>query len=612
MPAVLEERVLGELVALAVRNTPMSLAASVLNGCAMAYVVSGFLPRAEVLSWLGALCALTAVRGAVTLAYHRSDHGPVDAARWRYVFSAGTLANGAIWGLAGALFFSIEYPGVRAFVALIIAGMVAGGVSTIAPLRGTALAWVALLVLPVTWNSFLLGGSLWPLFGLTTVLFIATEAGAVFTAHERIVASVRLALENAVLVETLSRSKYDLESTNVELAHTRDLAVTAARAKADFLANMSHEIRTPMTSILGYADLVQDDPQGPDVGANLAVIQRNASHLLAIINDILDFSKIDAGKLDVEKVAFCPGEVIGSTVAMLEHRAREAKIELRCELTPPFPREVVSDPVRLRQILLNLLSNAIKFTPSGSVSVEGVAQQMGERARMSVRVRDTGIGMSPGQVERLFRPFTQADRATATKFGGTGLGLSISKRLSELLGGELSVQSEPGVGSCFSFSIDIGLWSELLAAPPERRLRPAMRARHQTPKFEGRVLLAEDGLDNQRLIRTLLERRGLQVELAVNGIEAVDLALRAQQEGDPFDVVLMDVQMPEMDGMTAARLLKQHGLCSPIVALTAQALSGDRESCLRAGFDGYETKPIDPRRFDRTLAAYLNRKPPAS
>jgi signal transduction histidine kinase/CheY-like chemotaxis protein len=593
-----DERLLAELVALAARNTPISFVASVLNGIAVTCLVRGHFAQPLEWIWLATLLGTTALRGTLVAAYWRRGHA-TNARIWHRWFTAGTIAHALIWSAAGALFFRVESDAIRTFVVMLQAGMVAGGVSTLSPLRNAALAWVALLVLPITWNSFALGGPIWTLFGCNSLLFLATEVGAVLHGHARFVRSVKLAFENEALCASLASSTRVLEET-------RDAALQAAEAKADFLANMSHEIRTPMTSILGYASLVQDDPSGDELHEHMDAIERNANHLLTIINDILDLSKIDAGKMSLERIACCPGEVIGSAVSMLQPRAQEAGLELKGTITPPFPREIQSDPVRLRQILVNLLSNAVKFTAKGGVAVEALTRRAGENAILAIRMTDTGIGMTEEQLAQLFEPFHQADTTITRRYGGTGLGLSVSRRLARMMGGDLSVTSTHGQGSSFELTLDIGSWAAFEAAPSERRLkvRPPQRSR-TIKQLRGTILLAEDGKDNQRLIRLLLQRHGLEVEIADNGREALERAELARKEHRDHDVFLLDVQMPEMDGMTAAKELKKRGFDVPIIALTAQAMVGDREAFLAEGFDDYESKPIDPVRLERLLSRYL-------
>jgi CheY-like chemotaxis protein len=380
----------------------------------------------------------------------------------------------------------------------------------------------------------------------------------------------------------------------------------AAEAKAQFLANMSHEIRTPMTSIIGYAGLLRETTDPHENDGYAAAIQRNSQHLLGLINDVLDFSKMDAGKLELELIDCSPAEIIEASVDMLLASARAKGLSLRHRLGSPFPALIRSDPVRLRQVLVNLLSNAVKFTHDGSIDVRADLERKDDGARLRIAVEDTGIGMTAEQMEQLFTPFTQADAGITRRYGGTGLGLSISSRLAALLGGTLTVSSEPGRGSCFELLLELGPWDDVRTSGSRQAHPAAVPASSEHPRqFRGRVLLAEDGIDNQRLIGILLRKRGLEVELAENGLRALAAARAGLAAGQPHDLILMDVHMPELDGATALRTLKSEGHPSPIVALTAQSLEGDREGFLALGFDAYESKPIDTVRLDRLLARYL-------
>ncbi len=392
-----------------------------------------------------------------------------------------------------------------------------------------------------------------------------------------------------------------LQLRNDELNEARKKAVQAMRYKSDFLANMSHEIRTPMTSILGYSSILleglRDDP---NLSGAAQTIQRNGEYLLELINDILDLSKIEAGALRVEALACSPTQIVGDVVNLMQVRADSKQLALRVQYEGSLPEQFQTDPTRLRQILVNLMGNAIKFTEQGEVRlvVRGVP---GETSYLNFEVHDTGIGMTGEQLGKLFQPFTQADGSTTRKFGGTGLGLSISKRLSELLGGTLTVCSAPGKGSVFTLSIkssvsDPTAWQTPSAPPavieqPVRKNLPADATRET--KLPYRILLAEDGPDNQRLINYFLTRAGATVTLADNGWIALNVVREGIARGELFDCVLMDVQMPVMDGYQATMELRRERYTGPIIALTANAMTHDRQLCLDAGCDDYATKPID-------------------
>jgi signal transduction histidine kinase/CheY-like chemotaxis protein len=598
----LEDRSRQEMLALLVKNAPTATAAAIINIGVIALVLWGQVSPHLLSTWTIALIALNVLRLCATRAYTRIAPAPDRTQAWANAFAAAIVAQALGWSVASGVFFAYASTEARTFIAVMLAGMVAGGVSVLSPLRNATFAWILLLVVPEAVICFQLPHP-WPLFGACAMLFVMTQLVAAQHAHDRFFSIVRTDLEKQHLVASLAEANRALEIS-------RDAAMHGARAKADFLANMSHEIRTPMTSIVGYADLLataEDHTQLRDYGA---AIQRNTTHLLTLINDILDLSKIEAGKLLVERIACSPAEIVASAVDMLYGPAHAAGLALRSETSGPIPECISSDPVRLRQILVNLLSNAVKFTAAGEIRIETSLERKDQEAGLRIRVTDTGIGMTPDQLGRIFQPFTQADAGIARRYGGTGLGLSISRRLAELLGGRLSATSSPGSGSCFELALGLGPWDDVAGAraasrPPER---PARHAACAPPSLTGRVLLAEDGKDNQRLIRVLLERRGLEVEIVDNGRAAVTRALAARTDGRPHDLVLMDIQMPELDGAAATAELKAHGYVAPIIALTAQALEGDRERFMRAGFDAYASKPIAVADLDRLLVRFLTRK----
>ncbi len=404
---------------------------------------------------------------------------------------------------------------------------------------------------------------------------------------------------------------HDLKSTETSLINANIRAEAANAAKSEFLANMSHEIRTPMTAILGFADLLINEIDN-NTGMSAALeyvdtIRRNGEHLLDIINDILDISKIEAGKISIERVATNPKELVQDVVSLMSIKAKAKGIQLRAHFEPSIPLVINTDPARLRQILVNLVGNAVKFTELGSVTVRVESSILKQFLRIDIE--DTGIGLSPEQISRLFGAFEQADTTTTRKYGGTGLGLYISNRLAEMIGGRITVESQLGKGSRFTVTIATGpitAGNSSLPRPLEAEDRGEAdllvdrnRQQNSHPLAGLRILLAEDGPDNQRLISHVLRKSGAEVQIAEHGRRAIEMlttdgTLESSLKSPcPFDLLLSDVQMPEMDGYATARWLRDHGSTIPIVALTAHAMAGELEQCTDAGCNAYATKPIN-------------------
>ncbi|MCG6969650.1 MAG: response regulator [Gammaproteobacteria bacterium] len=409
-----------------------------------------------------------------------------------------------------------------------------------------------------------------------------------------------------VVVHYAANKNQALTLKNLELQKARAKADETTRAKSEFLANMSHEIRTPLTSIIGFSEtLTEANLSAEDRRRAVLAIRNSGRHLFDIINDVLDISKIEAGKLETESIEVSPVELVKDTVCIVGQKATERGLRIRTQFDLPLPKNIISDPFRLKQILLNLCGNAVKFTSEGTITIS-LGYDSATR-QMIFSVTDTGIGMTQEQVAHVFAPFHQADKSTSRYYGGTGLGLSISKQLAQRLGGDITCRSEVGKGTQFTLRIAAGepeslQWLEDVEGETDYCAQPSMPI--TTPQLSGRVLLAEDTPDIQALITMLLKKAGLSVKAVDNGADALQCAMRER-----YDLIIMDMQMPVMDGLSAIQQLRQSGIEQPIVSLTANATQDDKNRCLRAGADNFVVKPVDVVLFYNLLSQYLPEQP---
>jgi PAS domain S-box-containing protein len=388
-------------------------------------------------------------------------------------------------------------------------------------------------------------------------------------------------------------------------------AEAANRAKTEFLANMSHEIRTPMTAVLGYADLLAATNLSQRERHDfLRLIRSNGEALLTLISDILDLSKIEAGWTELQPEPCDPVALVQAVISTLHVRAEEKGLHLSLQTSSAVPRSIRSDPARVRQILTNLIGNAVKFTSEGEVRTEisSLSETEG-KVQLAFAVHDTGIGIEPDMMRSIFEPFAQADSSHTRQYGGTGLGLAISRRLAEMLGGTIEAESTPDQGSTFRFVVDVERAGPRGSAQTKSSDQASQRRGESpvphAPGLHGRILLAEDIPDVQRLMIVSLEASGLEVDLAEDGRQACEMAMRSEGEGRPYDVILMDIQMPVMDGYEATRRLRARGWKGTIIALTAHALKRDRQASLAAGCDDYLAKPLSLEQLRDRLAKYL-------
>ena len=504
--------------------------------------------------------------------------------------------------------------------ALLAAQLALGNVPLIFADGGThgALHWAALFTPVLTacvapWRSeYALGVGAW---------LAALEAVATGFALPGVTTALVAGVFGALGSRAQRRAWESFANSSAAAENARNAAQAADRAKSEFLANMSHEIRTPLTAILGFTDelISEAERTGEAVGPDpaLLTVRRNGHHLLAIVNDILDLARIEAGKLTIDSQPCPPLRVVGDVVALLRPRAVEKQLRLDVRLRGAVPESVQTDATRLHQILVNLVGNAIKFTEHGGITLrlEHLAPAEGRSASLlAIDVVDTGIGLGNADPARIFEAFAQGDASLTRRFGGTGLGLTISRALARLLGGDITVESA-SAGSVFRATVATGaldgvrmldaLASDSLRPTTPATSRPALR---ELEPLRGRVLLAEDGPDNQALISSVLRRAGLDVDLANDGQIACEKTMAAQEAGAPYELIVMDMQMPLMTGYEATAALRRDGVAIPILALTAQAMTGDRDKCLAAGCDEYLSKPIDRARLLALVRELLGKR----
>jgi signal transduction histidine kinase/CheY-like chemotaxis protein len=400
-----------------------------------------------------------------------------------------------------------------------------------------------------------------------------------------------------------SRTKA-LEAMNSQLELAIAQAEQANQLKSRFLANMSHEIRTPLTAIMGFTEQLLINDKVVNDKQHLNTILRNSKHLLELINNILDLSKIEAEKLAVEQAPLNVVQLVHDIESIIEPLAHDKQLAFSIHYELPLPRTIYSDMTRLKQILINIASNAVKFTEQGKVSI--CVHYLQSKQQLEFVVKDTGIGMSEHQIERIFKPFEQADATTTRRFGGTGLGLCISKNLAQLLGGDVTLKSEIGIGSRFAITVDchinepkqsLELLTEQAQLIPEKD--PFLS--FATSSFDANILVAEDNPDNQLLIKLLLQTWGLEPDMANNGAQAVEMALV-----NDYQLIIMDMQMPVMGGLEATKMLRHAAYDGPIIALTANVMNHDIDTYIEAGCDKALAKPIDKDALENVLVSYLN------
>jgi signal transduction histidine kinase/DNA-binding response OmpR family regulator/HPt (histidine-containing phosphotransfer) domain-containing protein len=529
-------------------------------------------PHNLVLGWGGAV-VLTALLRGVWLFICSRQRWTERAVRTGVRVTVTLLA--ITWGVGGAVVLPIVPFETTALILVVLAGLVASALTTLAADPLSLRGFLAGITLPVFVSLATSDQSHHLAAAIVVALFTLGMAIVARRAHITLVDHLRVTARLAMSEEAAKR-------TEAVMREARDLAERVARARSAFLANMSHEIRTPMNAVLGFVELILDTELSTEQRRALELVRSSSEALLMILNDILDYSKIEAEHLELESIAFDVSKVVHATASLLAVRAREKHLELLAEVTPEVPRAVRGDPTRLRQVLMNLIGNAIKFTEEGEVVVSvTTALVSDDRVQLRFAVRDTGIGIAPEHIGAVFKEFTQADSTMTRRYGGTGLGLAISQRLVKLMGGQLQVASDVGKGSEFSFTI--GFPAEM---PTRSSAIAALGGR--------RMLIVDDNETNRRILHEMLAAEGINVEEVGTASEGLDALRRAAATRRPYDLAILDVQMPDMDGFQLATAVRGEKALkrTKLLMLTSAGQRGDGERCRELGIRGYLTKPI--------------------
>ena len=588
-----------ELVKMAYRELASGTLASA--GVALAFSLAA---ATEVKSqtlwwWLAAMLAVAAYRLGLAAAFRRAlpTTTPTESSQWGLRYVVATSITGLGWGVSAWLFPTLKTGSSLGMLhVMILAGLVTGSARLLLPMRKGSLIYLYLMLVPVAVRFFANGDVTGMTLGFCLIILITYLTTATLHNHQTLSDALCLRFEREELAAELTAENARRESREVELREASERAESASRAKGEFIATISHEIRTPMNGVLGMLRVVRDTPLTPEQRSYLKTASDSAESLLLLLNDVLDFSKIEAGRLELEHAPFPPATTARAVTDLMHARARDKGLQFDLQLGDNLPGAIIGDATRLRQILVNLIGNAIKFTERGRVDLSVTcAERTAQKVVMHFTVTDTGIGIDSGALERLFKPFTQADTSMSRRYGGTGLGLAISMRLSQAMGGSLQVQSAIGKGTTFRLILPCML-PDTTSVPTRTTEAP----RFVTPSLIGRVLVVEDDSVNKQVIDLFLKKMNVTPAFAPDGEAAI-----ATATSEPFDLILMDCQLPGIDGLEATRQIRKKLGVTPlkIIALTANASTHVREACLAAGMDDFLSKPV---RFE-LLAGVLQR-----
>ncbi len=585
-------RIAADLTAMLYDLAIPGLVITLLNALLVATGLSFVADPAASWTWFGAVALVFLARVGLVLAHRARPEGATPAT-WELRFAAGAWVMGAVWGVA-ILIIPEEAIAYQVFLAFVLAGMVAGAIPSLSPYLPAYLGYQIAAVAPLAWRMAEIGGHLpWSMLVMVVLfsLFMATTARGY---HRTLVRTLELGYANADLVASLTGEKARIEALNADLSReiaereavqqalvlAKEQAEAANLAKGQFVANMSHEIRTPMVGVLGMLDMLGDTGLSTEQAGLVEIARNSADGLLVIINDILDFAKIEAGKLDMESIPFDARTIAEEVATLFTAGAQSRRLDLTCFVAPQAQTRVIGDPTRLRQVLTNLMGNAIKFTHQGSVVLQASESPGAPGNGLRFDIRDTGIGMTQTQMAKLFMPFQQADGGTNRRYGGSGLGLAITKHLVELMGGRIAVESTPGAGSRFTLNIPFEPQPDQAAEPTPEPLRGT------------RMLAVDDNPVNLDVVGHYLRSWGVECDTAAGANEALDRLRQAAQAHRPFAVAVLDMQMPDVDGLALARLIKADSGIAATRLVLVSSMGPMTDACRAAGFDACLGKPI--------------------
>ena len=575
-----------ELVRIVYRELKSATFASTGAACAFALAIGTEMPPRRMWLWLAFMLLVAGYRLGLTAAFNRPRTRPVDVPRWTSSYIVGTTLTALGWGASVWVFPTLENASTLGVLhVLVLAGVSTAATRLLIPMHKGGILYLCAVLVPLAARFVTQGDVAGIMVALCVVIFLAYMGSATLRNHRILTDALVMRFERETLAAELQTQNTQRELRELELREARERAETASRAKADFLATISHEIRTPLNGVLGMLRIVRDTSLTPEQRDYLKTASDSAETLLLLLNDVLDFSKIEAGRLELQSAPFAASLTARAVADLMHARARDKGLQFDLHIGENIPSAVVGDANRLRQILVNLIGNAIKFTERGRVELSVTcAERTDTSAVMHFTVTDTGIGIDSAALERLFKPFTQAENSMTRRYGGTGLGLAISVRLAQAMGGLLQVKSALNQGTTFRLILPCKLPDAVTPAQLDDASRFVM------PNLRGRVLVVEDDVVNRQVIELFLTKIRLTPKFAHDGESAIRLAA-----AETFDVILMDCQLPGIDGMEATRRIRRKlegGRPLKIIALTANTGRNIRDACLAAGMDDFLSKPV--------------------